>query len=236
MCYVVWLLQKAVKNGVAVLSPTERMTAVFFAFCLLSSICSIAAIIVGGSNGLADFKDYNWSMHYLYPTFLVPLFGFPLTLSWSRILESGQVSRHVAFSVGVVTVVVPSCFLLGTTFSQRPIHRYTPPLVSFIDDLAAREGLHQGIAGYWHARLVTLLSQKGVRAYAVDSALNPLLWVSNRQWYSDVFKDTPHVDFVILDDPAWHISRESAVRLLGEPIREVKVENTRVLVYKRGPH
>ena len=77
-----------------------------------------------------------------------------------------------------------------------------------------------------------------MRAYAVDGSLKPLLWVSNRQWYSQEFKERskrPAVDFVILDDPLWKISREGVIQVLGEPSREARFENTRVLIYGRLP-
>jgi hypothetical protein len=82
-----------------------------------------------------------------------------------------------------------------------------------------------------------LFSQRGLRAYAVDGSLNPLLWVNNRQWYSESLEDRkkpPAIDFVVLDDPGWKISREAAVRALGEPVREVRFEDTRVLIYSKS--
>ena len=50
------------------------MTVIFFLFCVLSALFSVGAIILGGSNGLAVLKNYDWSMHYLHPAFLLPLF------------------------------------------------------------------------------------------------------------------------------------------------------------------
>jgi hypothetical protein len=103
-----------------------------------------------------------------------------------------------------------------------------------MDELARQENLRYGYAGYWQARMITLLSTRGLRAYAVDGVLNPLLWVSNREWYRESLEDRkrrPRIDFVVLDDPGWKISREGAVRVLGEPTREVRYDNTRVLIY-----
>jgi hypothetical protein len=104
-----------------------------------------------------------------------------------------------------------------------------------MDDLASREHLRYGYAGYWQARLITLLSKRDLRAYAVDGDIKPLLWANNRQWYSQSLEDRskrPPVDFVVLDDPFWKISREAAVRALGEPLREERFGDTRVLIYK----
>ena len=235
--YVFKVLRAAVKNGAERLTLPDRMIAIFFLSCFLSSICSAGAIVVGGSNGLSEFKNYLWSMHYLHPAFLIPLFGLPLALSWTRILEYRRLARTAAIVVGVFVFIAPVYCLVRTPIPERPINAYVPPLVKFIDDLAAREGLRCGVGGYWQTRLVTLLSKAGVRAYAVDGSLKPLLWVSNRQWYSQEFKERskrPAVDFVILDDPLWKISREGVIQVLGEPSREARFENTRVLIYGKA--
>jgi hypothetical protein len=204
---------------------------------LHSSVSGMAAVIVGGSNGLADFKDYVWTMHYLHPAFLLPVFGLALVLSWGIALRFGpRVCRRVAIPAAVLAVVAPLYEIAASTAPRRELTAYRPPLVHFMDELARQEGLRYGYAGYWQARPITLLSNRGLRAYAVDGVLNPLLWVSNREWYAESLEDRsrrPRIDFVVLDDPAWKISRESAVRVLGEPAREVHFGNTRVLIYSR---
>jgi hypothetical protein len=103
-----------------------------------------------------------------------------------------------------------------------------------MDELAAREQLRYGFAGYWQARPITLLSRTGLRVYAVDGSMKPLLWVSNVQWYDQLRRKDGkgyQVDFVILDDPLWKLSRESAVSVFGEPRREDRFEGARVLIY-----
>ena len=112
-----------------------------------------------------------------------------------------------------------------------------PPFVRFIDDLATREGLQYGVGGYWQARPATLLSRTGIRVYAVDNALRPLLWANNSEWYSKALKNRvikPRIDFVILDDQIAHMTREQAVQVMGEPTREERFENTRVLIYRNA--
>lgn len=235
--YVLKVLHTAVKNGARDLALSDRMIAIFFLSCILSSLLSAGAIVVGGSNVLFDFKDYVWSLHYLHPAFLIPLFGLPLALSWTGILEHRHLARSTAIAVALSACIVPAYYLARTPLPVRPINAYVPPLVKFIDDLAAREGLRCGVGGYWQTRLVTMLSKTGVRAYAVDGSLRPLIWVSNRQWYSQEFKERskrPPVDFVILDDPLWKISREGAIQVLGEPSREVRFENTRIMIYSKA--
>jgi hypothetical protein len=147
------------------------------------------------------------------------------------------VSRALAFSLGLLVLIVPCVALASTPRPPTEIVSYEPPLVRFLDNQASQNGLKYGIGGYWQSRVTTLLSSKGLRVYAVDGGFNPFLWVSNVEWYTeepDDHRKKPPVDFVILDDPAFKLSRESAVRILGEPEREVRFQDTRVLIYTGG--
>jgi hypothetical protein len=108
--------------------------------------------------------------------------------------------------------------------------------VRVIDEVAPTKALRYGYAGYWQARLITLLSRSGVRSYAVDGVMNPFLWANNADWYRQSLEDRstpPQIDFVVLDDPLFKLSREAAVRAFGEPASEMRVRDTRVLIYKR---
>lgn len=216
----------------------ERMLCLFCAWSVLSALCSSGAIIAGGSNGLTIFKDYNWTTHYLQSVFFVPLFGLPMLLSWwIHRISPPAVSRSVALSVGLAALIAPCVYLAFTPRPRTEIVNYQPPLVRFLDEQASQNGLQYGIGGYWQARLATLLSTKGLRVYAVDGSLHPLLWVSNAEWYTQEpgnRRKAPPVDFVILDDPAFKVSRESAVDVLGEPVKEVRFQKTRILIYHGG--
>jgi hypothetical protein len=213
----------------------QIMACLFLLSCLLASVCSGASIILGGSNGLAVFKDYLWSMHYMHPAFLLPIFGLPLLLSWGiSQAYSERVCQRLAMLLALLAVAAPAYKIATGAPPSKQIYAYRPSLVQFMDELAKGEHLEYGYAGYWQARLITLLSKQGLRAFAVDGSLNPLLWVSNRQWYNTTIEDRgkrPRIDFVVLDDPKWKISKDAAVRVLGEPTREARFEGTRVLIY-----
>jgi len=214
---------------------SQRMLCLFCTFSLLSALCCSGAIVVGGSNGLTDFKDYNWTTHYLQSIFFIPLFGLPMLLSWFiHRISSPAISAALAFFMGLVVLFVAAVSLVSTPRPQTEIVNYRPPLVRFLDEQASQNGLKYGLGGYWQSRLVTLLSSRGLRVYAVDGMLNPLIWASNIEWYSQQpgnRRQPPPVDFVILDDPAYKISRENAVRFLGEPVKELRFQDTRILIY-----
>jgi hypothetical protein len=242
--YIVWTVRAVIVKCRSDIAPSQIMRAVFFATAFFSSVLSFTSIIAGGSSVLVESKDYVWSMHYLHMAFLFPLFAVPMALSWAiekirfaRVLPSG------VWIIAVVAFVVPVARFASMPSSKTPIYAYQPPLVRVMDQIAATTPLHYGLAGYWQARLITLLSKSGLRAYAVGGTLQPFLWVNNEQWYRRSLNDRtrpPQYDFVVLDDPNFKISREAAVRVFGEPSREIHTEvrifgepatGTRVLIY-----
>jgi hypothetical protein len=100
--------------------------------------------------------------------------------------------------------------------------------------MALKRGLKYGVGGYWQSRISTLLSNTGLRVYAVEPSMRPFLWVSNANWYTESMRDhrkQPPIRFVLLDDPAFKISRELVVQMFGTPAEEVRFQNTRVLIY-----
>jgi hypothetical protein len=235
LAYIAWCFRRVVIGGYACLNRSQIIMLTFFLISVISAICSIGAIILGGSNGLSVFKDYIWTTHYLHQVFLLPLFGFPVVLAWAlSYLSSDRIGRIFSWAITTVVLVLVLVRLVPSQWPAAPIYAYRPHLVRFIDEIAPKKSLRYGYAGYWQARLITLLSHSGVRCYAVDGAMNPLLWVSNKEWYKQLQNDSatpPRVDFVILDDPLWKLSREAAVQKFGEPLSELQTQGTRILIY-----
>jgi hypothetical protein len=239
VAYIAWSLRRVVIEGRSSLSRSQICMLAFFLISALSAVCSAAAIIIGGSNGLSVFKDYYWSTHYLHQIFFVPLFGLPAVLAWAlNYLRSDRVGRIVSWAVTVGVLALVLARLATSPWPATPIYAYRPPLVRFMDEVAPAKGLRYGYAGYWQARMITLLSRSGVRSYAVNGDMTPFLWVSNEDWYRQLQNDgaaPPKVDFVILDDPAFKLSREAAVQKFGEPLSELQTEGTRILIYAKTP-
>ena len=217
------------------LSVEMRMLSLFCGFSLLSAIASAGAIIVGGSNTLTVFRNYEWGAHYLQSVFYVPLFGLPVVLSLAVMHRaSPRLARRLALFLSLPALFLPALFLVRTPRPRVPIVNYRPPLVKYLDSQAALRGWRYGIGGYWQARTTTLLSTQNLRVYPVDNSLHPRLWVSNEYWYTEQVGDrrkAPPIDFVILDGRAFKLSREDAVRVLGEPAEELRFEGIRILSY-----
>jgi hypothetical protein len=232
---VAMTLRKMALQGAASLVFSDRMLCLFCSGWFFSDLFSCGSVIVGGNTSLTLLKDYLSTTHYLQAVFFVPLFGLPLLVSWIVHQNSpARISYGVTLAGAFLVVFAPAFRLTSTPVPRTEISVYKPPLVKFLDDLATNDGLKYGLAGYWQSRIITLLSDKALRVYAVDGSLNPFLWVNNVEWYTEAQEDRkrrPPIDFVVLDDPVFKISRESVVRILGEPLHEVGFQNTRVLIY-----
>jgi hypothetical protein len=235
VAYIAWRLRLVIIGGRSSLSQSQISLLTFFLVSVISAVCSVAAIVLGGSDSLSVFKDYGLSTRYLHQVFFLPLFGFPAVFAWAlSYLSSDRVGRIVSWAVTAGALALVLGRLATSQWPATPIYAYRPPLVRFMDEIAPVKRLRYGYAGYWQARQITLLSRSGVRAYAVDAGMNPLLWVSNEEWYRQLQNDgdaPPKVDFVVLDDPVWKISREAAVQKFGEPLSELQIQGTRILIY-----
>jgi hypothetical protein len=216
-------------------STQHRFLWVFCCCLVFSGLFSAGAVIVGGSTGLTIKKDYIWTAHYLHAIFFIPLFGLPLITVWlisQRI--SPPVTRAIVWSVSLLVIAIPAVRLAGSPSPKSQITNYRPPLVQFLDDMALKRGLKYGVGGYWQSRTSTLLSNTGLRVYAVDAVMQPYLWVNNINWYTESVDDRgekPPFRFVVLDDHIFKLSRENAVQVFGPPSEEVRFQNTRVLIY-----
>ena len=236
--YAAWIVRFLIIRGRAHVTSEQIMRAIFLVACLFSSLFSAGSIILGGSIGLVEFKDYLWSMHYLHMMFLFPLFAVPMVISW--VIEKmvpASALRAVAWMAVLAAFILPIQRFAGTPYPKAPISTYQPPLIRLMDRAAVAKSLHYGLAGYWQARLITLLSKSGLRVYAVNSDLSPFLWVNNEQWYRESVGDRkrpPRYDFVILDDPIYKISRERVIQVFGEPVSELRQDGTRILIYSNA--
>jgi hypothetical protein len=235
---IAWFVRRAAIKGVSVTVESERFRALFFVMALSASLLSVAAIVLGGSTSLAVSKDYVWSMHYLHQTFFLPLFALPMCAVWliQTVLNDREL-RTFAWLLAVLMLYVAAMRLVTVPRPATPIYAYQPPLVRFLDRIAPEKNLHYGYAGYWQARLITLLSKSGLRAYAVSGDMSPFLWANNSQWYDRSLENRskpPRLSFVVLDDPVFRLTREDAIRAFGEPAEEIEGGGARILLYKEA--
>jgi hypothetical protein len=232
---VAMTLRKLARQQAQQVQLPDRLLWVFCSCWIFADLLSAGAVIFGGSNYLTLLKSYTWTTHYLQAIFFIPLFGLPLIAVWlipQRI--AATITRGAVWSWSLLVIAVPAVRLGASPVPKSGITSYRPALVEFLDNMASKRGLKYGFGGYWQSRITTLLSKVGLRVYAVEPSLQPFLWVTNINWYTASLDDRhqqPPFRFVVLDDPAFTISRESAVEMFGQPSEEVRFHNTRVLIY-----
>ena len=69
----------------------------------------LACLFFCGSNGLADFKDYLWSMHYLHAVFLLAICGWAMVISAGiPLICPARCSRWAAVAVALLALLLPA--------------------------------------------------------------------------------------------------------------------------------
>jgi hypothetical protein len=112
-----------------------------------------------------------------------------------------------------------------------------PAAVDCIIDVAESHQLTRGVAQYWQARPLTLLSNKRLNVVPIHGmTLKPYFWASSRRQFSGQY------DFVVVDHSvddvtswatkAWYlIDRSKIIRLNGKPIEIVWCDQSEILIY-----
>ena len=236
---ILWLVRRHVvhRDRFGSMEDPARRLMMVVLFLFISSVGSAVSIIVMGSQGLSEFKDYTWSMHYQYPLFFGSIFGLTLIIgSALRRIHAPSGTGALKWIVRSVAVLAPLGMLLAGPKAQVSLASYTPPLVDTLDAVASKYGLTYGIGGFWQARAVNLFSKKGLRLYPVGGNLEPFHWLGNKYWYAGYSGSAyphPAYNFVVLDDPVLKIDRQVVVSRFGEPAAQVMAGNVRVMVYNR---
>ncbi|UGQ45491.1 hypothetical protein [Massilia endophytica] len=106
-----------------------------------------------------------------------------------------------------------------------------PEEVACIDRALRPYGAVHGIAGYWEASRITMLSQSGIRVAPVTATLEPNRWITTGRNFQSAY------DFALVprDAAAADQPEEAALRRLnGEPAAQAECGMLRVLVYPRA--
>ncbi len=233
-------------------TPVVILRTFFFIVAAGASLFSAATIIAGGSLSLTTLDMYEWSLHYMHPMFLLPLFAWPVfigllplsrrggNLAGAADATGGRGTRQVAplpMLSALASAVVAVIMLAATPAPAVPLHRYVPPLVKAMDAYAQGRHLKYGLASYWQARLITMLSTTGLRVYQVGANLQPFRWVNNIDWYTQSVENRerePLPAFALLGAPGPPITRGDVTAVLGEPEEEPAVAGVPFLVYLRN--
>ena len=201
----------------------RRRSLVFLLFLLTQLPAIIGASVLSGSIEV-------W---YFNPIVFIPLmWGWPFIAGFFQGLlklirhRYVIVSSLIAIALTIIVGIINSNLI--STFPN--LADYYPSSIACVDQKVGNLGLKRGIAQYWLARPITLLSKKGVVVVQVLPNLLPLHWENNSDWYKDDF------EFIVVDQPAstpWSISKESVLSRFGEPAIDLSCPPSEILVYNR---
>ncbi len=237
---LVWIVACAIASVIFLTRCNTRslqcdaIRAAFFIVGIGASLGSAAAIVVGGSGTLTTYHSYGLTLRYLHPMFFFPLFAWPVLvglIAWPR---CEPILRPVTAAVALIAMFASAIVLVKTETPRTPLRSYAPKFVRELDRYARTYHLKYGVAGYWQARLTTLLSAAGLRVYQVDRNLEPFHWVNNIEWYSQSVEDRtrpPVFNFAILHDPQMNIQAADVRAVFGDNGVELPAGDVSVFVY-----
>lgn len=220
-----WVAFGALHQGPR-LAPSQRPRALVVWALLGGFALNLAVVIATGKP-----ED-----RYLLPAIFLPsFFGWPLLVRppaapaassplWRRL----HAAAMPAAAAGLLVANLPAAANLGALAAYGG---YYPPWVRCIDEQARRLGVREGIAQYWQARPLTLLSEAGVRAAPVGDRLIPFHWVNSLADFRRSF------DFALVDTttfpPAYRISEPFLRAEFGPPAAVAICDTDRILAYNR---
>jgi hypothetical protein len=182
--------------------------------CLLACLSNIGAVLLVGLGPFAlAFPRY---------TLVLVLLPFLFLSVFVRLLP-GRISRvGVALAVVAAVGAVAQLGVRAPTFAWRHLRQPYPALARAVDELARERGLRYGLADYWSARTMSLLSREGVRLKTLAGNGAPWLHGDNPNSYlllGPADRSLPPYRFIVLarGPRPCAISADAVLGLYGEP-------------------
>jgi hypothetical protein len=193
-----------------------------FSYFLSMVVATVGASLVSGVS----------LSRYLLPALLIPLFfGWPFLLASSKRFVKAW--DHSGGQIGVILILIVLLFLFGNLSQITQLSKlsdFYPDNVRCLDSYAARKHIHNGIAQYWRARPITMLSKKNLLIVQAKPNLYPMHWINNLNMYNNLF------EFIITDTDmkdAWRINAQRVRAKFGNPASSNSCNDFNVLVYNR---
>jgi len=209
--YLLMVSQKLSAQG-----PMEYSGKLFlFSYFLLMVVSTLGSLFVSGG---------------FYPRYMLPALLFPLLFGWPFLLANSKrvmkVLDQLTLKIGIVLIMIFLLFWLGD-FSQitrlSELGDYYPENIRCLDSYA--DYFHNGIAPYWRARPITMLSKKKILVVHAKPDLSINHWITNLSNYNNRF------DFIILDG---YFDFLQILAEFGKPAAIFVCENYKILTYNRS--
>ncbi len=196
----------------------------------------IALVIVLSNVGLFALHDQQPARYMITANYLSMVYSIVLI---SIVLISVR-AKTLSFLL-VSCVLITAGARAGITDKVRVDYdEIKPDGVDCIIDVAESHQLTRGVAQYWQARPLTLLSNMRLKVVPIHGVtLKPYFWASSRRQFSGQY------DFVVVDHSvddatswttkAWYsIDRSKIIRLNGKPMEIAWCDQSEILIYPSG--
>lgn len=202
-------------------------------YLLLTASLSVVATLVAGNFFSATHT------RYLLPTIYLPLWlGLPLLAAYCA--AQPKATRENRSNRGYLLATVGLSLLFASGIGYHLVTQEFKTLVKLsgrhdelaqcLDRQAQQRLLHTGMAHYWQASYLTLLSQQNLQIVQVNRDLSIYHYNNHLRWYDH------EPDFVLIDqniEPSYRIDQTAILNQFGPPAASFRCGNTKVLVYNR---
>lgn len=194
-------------------------------YFVLAFVANLLALIVSGV-----FVDRN-GFRYLLPFLVFPGFwGLPLLLRIPKII------KPAFFEWGVWGILALSVLFLLKRVDIQQVARlftdaYYPAYIQCIDENTAQLGIRDGIAQYWQARPISMLTQNELEVVQVTGDLSPFHWVNNPAGY-DMQPEFAVIDLSLPKDHPFRLDEDLITSRFGPPDAIFQCDRNKVLVYR----
>ncbi len=192
------------------------------------------------SNIASSLISGNFELRYFMPLVYIPLFlGWPflfMLIPW--VVESLRGKRVLAVGLSLLGLAAVLWVVnLNSSREQHPnLADYYPGLVACVDDHSRELGLHRGIAQYWYARYISILSKDNLMMVQEIHSMAPFFYLNNSDGYEDDFDFVlAYSDAISMNrvDPANLVDRAAVIARFGEPAVSFNCDGVDMLVYNR---
>lgn len=164
--------------------------------------------------------------------YLLPSFTLMIVLAPALIISVMQLPNFLVnlfFMSCAIASIIISASSLKYFPDIRQLNQYYNDFVECVDQGVRLRGAHRGLAQYWQARQISMLSRAGLDVVAVGSNLSIYHWINNLYWY-----DHNDFDFVMIDPSMpdfMRFTRADVISRFGQPSDEFDCGGTNILTY-----
>ncbi|WP_334190313.1 hypothetical protein [Noviherbaspirillum sp.] len=166
------------------------------------------------------------SDRYLLPVFFLPIILGPLILYLFLRTSAAKNMAAVAAAIGAIVFLAQ---LVNFTFKDFSGIRqaYYPAEVECIDAALAKHGLKHGVANYWDAKKVRVLSKTKPTVAQMSVDLTPFEWITSKDFYR------PSYEFALVtfDQRSGGVDEKRLLEINGQPEDFAQCGATKVFMY-----